>query len=66
MAGYGMLTGGDAMYARSAGLNINLIWGGIMFVFGALMFFFGRRSDKRFAAEPMEGTSRPLGGGRGH
>lgn len=35
---YGLMTGGDAeMYRRSLGININLIWGGVLVVFGLAM-----------------------------
>ncbi len=37
LGGYGLLTGGDAMYQRSLGMNINLIWGGVLLVFGIAM-----------------------------
>lgn len=43
MTGYGVLTRGDVMYAKSMGVNLNLVWGGVMVVFGAVMFFVGRR-----------------------
>ncbi|MEI6071492.1 MAG: hypothetical protein WCS31_06850 [Verrucomicrobiae bacterium] len=35
----GFVTGGDpAMYQRSLGININLIWGACLLVFGLLMW----------------------------
>lgn len=37
LAGYGAVTNSDAMYQASLGLNINLVWGGVLFVFGAIM-----------------------------
>lgn len=38
LAIYGLVTtGNSAMYERSEGLNINLIWGIVMLVFGILM-----------------------------
>lgn len=38
LAGYGLITAGNAeMYARSLGININLIWGGVLILFGLLM-----------------------------
>lgn len=37
LAGYGVATAGDAMYARSGGVNLNLWWGGVMLAFGLLM-----------------------------
>jgi hypothetical protein len=40
---YGML-GDKAQYARSLGININLIWGIVLLVFGALMLVLARRS----------------------
>lgn len=62
LALYGFFTRGSAIYERSAGLNINLIWGLVMFVFGVMMFLLGRRGDKRAQKQPpVEGTSRPLG-----
>lgn len=62
---FGLFTRGSVIYERSAGMNINLIWGVVMLVFGLIMFLLGRTSDKRAVAEPIEGTTRPLGG-RGH
>lgn len=69
MSLFGLFTRGSAIYERSAGMNINLIWGLVMFVFGLVMFLLGRANDKRLAAQPVEGTNRPLGGhghGMGH
>jgi hypothetical protein len=37
---YGLVTNGDPEYQASLGININLIWGGVLFVFGAIMFLF--------------------------
>jgi protein-S-isoprenylcysteine O-methyltransferase Ste14 len=35
---YGAVTGSDAgMYKRSLGMNINLIWGVVLLIFGVLM-----------------------------
>ncbi len=61
---YGLVTMGSPIYAKSVGMNINLIWGVVMLVFGGTMFFLGRRSQSR-PAEKIEGTTRPLGHG-GH
>ena len=70
MTTFGLFTRGSVIYERSAGMNINLIWGVVMLGFGLIMFLLGRTSDKRAAAaEPIEGTTRPLGGrrhGMGH
>jgi len=35
--------GDHAMYARSAGININLWWGLVMTAFGALLLWLARR-----------------------
>jgi hypothetical protein len=59
---YGLATRGSDIYLRSAGMNINLIWGIVMFVFGFAMFLLGRYTDKHPKGQPpVEGTSRPLG-----
>lgn len=33
--------------ARSLGVDINLIWGGVMIVFGAICLFLARRGKRR-------------------
>ncbi len=44
LAGFGLATGGDtAMYAKSAGMNINLIWGAVMFVTGLIFLGLAKR-----------------------
>ena len=65
MSLFGFFTRGSVIYERSAGMNINMIWGLVMLAFGMTMFLLGRASDKRNAAKPIEGTNRPLGGGHG-
>ena len=55
MALYGLITRGDAMYARSMDVNLNLIWGLVMFVFGVVMFLLGRQ--KKWQDDPV--TPRP-------
>ena len=41
---YGLFTRGNAaLYERSLGVNLNLGWGLIMFLFGLIMFLVGRR-----------------------
>jgi hypothetical protein len=45
---FGLATNSDAgLYARSLGLNINLIWGAVLLIFGVLMllgFFLGKKN----------------------
>ncbi len=46
LAIYGIATAGDAMYGRSLGYNVNLIWGAALWVFGTSVLLFlllGRR-----------------------
>lgn len=46
LAIYGVATAGDAMYARSLGYNVNLLWGVVLGLFGGSLlglFFLGRR-----------------------
>jgi len=41
---YGFVTKDDAeLYRRSLGININLIWGAVLLVFGGLMLFLAWR-----------------------
>lgn len=61
---YGLVTRGSAIYERSSGIDINLIWGLVMLVFGVTMFLLGRRADK-LPPKPSDGTARPTGHG-GH
>ena len=44
MTAYGVFTMGDAeMYHRSLDININIIWGIVLLVFGGLMLFMAMR-----------------------
>lgn len=48
MVGYGLATGSNAeMYQRSLGININVVWGLVLLVFGGLMTFFAWRGSAR-------------------
>jgi hypothetical protein len=42
LAVYGVLAD-PAIYERCFGLNVNLIWGAVMLVFGGTMLWLGRR-----------------------
>jgi hypothetical protein len=64
MSLYGLFTRANtALYEKSMGINLNLTWGLIMFVFGAIMFFVGRRQkwqDDPVTPRPWErGTTKP-------
>ncbi|MGA9718121.1 MAG: hypothetical protein WBQ79_07550 [Acidobacteriaceae bacterium] len=65
MAVYGLFTRGSAIYGKSLNMNINLIWGSLMLVFGLVMYIMGRR-PRRLVADHVEGTERPLGGRANH
>lgn len=64
---FGAFTHGDAtLYAKSDGVNLNLIWGILMLVFGGLMFSLGRRQrwqddpvNPRPWEKPTSGAPRP-------
>jgi multisubunit Na+/H+ antiporter MnhG subunit len=60
MSLFGFFTRGSEIYDRSAGMNINLIWGLVMLVFGVTMFVLGRKADKRPPSKPAQGTDRPI------
>jgi hypothetical protein len=66
MAVFGIATHGGAIYDRSLGIDLNLTWGAIMFVFGAIMFFVGKRQkwqDDPVTPRPWERAPKV---GRGH
>ena len=42
---YGLATMGSPIYAKSVGMNINLVWGIVMLVFGGAMFLLGRVAE---------------------
>ncbi len=65
MSVYGFITRNAAdIYEKSMGINLNLTWGVIMFVFGLIMFVVGRRQkwqDDPVDPRPWEKETR-----RGH
>jgi hypothetical protein len=40
------LAGDPSRYQQSLGINVNLYWGIVLFVFGVLMLLLGRRAAK--------------------
>ena len=45
---FGIMTNGDAaMYERSGGLNINLVWGVVMLGFGIIFLGLAQRAARR-------------------
>jgi len=51
---FGVFTWGSQIYQKSLGMNINVIWGSIMFIFGVTMFLLGRRATKLAKLAPPE------------
>ena len=45
LAGYGLL-GDQTIYARSLGLNVNLIWGSVLVAAGAVLLFLDARKGR--------------------
>jgi hypothetical protein len=43
LALYGLFTMGSDLYAKSMGVNLNLIWGSIMMTLGVLAAWLGRK-----------------------
>jgi hypothetical protein len=44
LALYGLSTMGSNLYAKSMGVNLNLVWGSIMMVLGLVGAWVGRKS----------------------
>ena len=55
LAVYGIATGGDAMYGRALGYNVNLIWGAVLWVFGTSLLLFLLLGRRRRAASAGAG-----------
>jgi multisubunit Na+/H+ antiporter MnhG subunit len=60
MSVWGFITRHSDIYAKSMGVNLNLTWGLIMFVFGLVMFLVGRR--QKWQDDPV--NPRPWESGR--
>ena len=52
LAGYGVL-GDQSIYARSLGINVNTIWGGVMIVFAAVLLLLASRRRRAAAVEEL-------------
>ena len=49
---WGLKTNGDAIYAKSLGINANLWWGIVLLIFGLTMFILGERRQHKLEEEP--------------
>ena len=56
LVAYGLL-GDRSIYRQSLGININLLWGTVLLVFGLAMFLFGRRGTRSATAESKAESS---------
>ena len=61
MTVFGLFTRHSDIYEKSMGINMNLGWGAVMFVFGLIMFLVGRR--QKWQDDPV--TPRPWERGDG-
>jgi len=59
LAVYGLATGGSELYDRSLGININLVWGLVLLVFGAFMLFLAWRGAQGACADKKAGDGPP-------
>jgi hypothetical protein len=62
MSIFGFITRNSGIYQRSMGVNLNLTWGALMFVFGLIMFLVGRRQkwqDDPVNPRPWEKNAGP-------
>jgi hypothetical protein len=50
LVGYGVL-GDQSIYARSLGINVNTIWGGVMIVFAAVLLLLASRRARAAGGE---------------
>jgi len=53
LVGFGLL-GDKAIYQRALGINVNLWWGLVMFLFGIVMLFFGKRGMRALNKEDSD------------
>jgi hypothetical protein len=51
LLGYGLLSGPE-LYARSLGINVNVVWGAVLLVFGGLMLALSWRATRSRQARP--------------
>ncbi len=53
------LASGDAIYAISLGINVNLWWGLVLLVFGLVMLGFALRAQRGLKSSDTHSTSTP-------
>lgn len=60
MAVYGLFTHGSAIYEKSAGIDINLVWGVVLSLFGLTMLLLAYLDRRRTANAPPVNPSSEL------
>ncbi len=63
LALYGWATRGSALYARADNVDVNLLWGLVLLVFGVCMFLLGRRSEQKLRSQPRKAAPATRRGG---
>jgi hypothetical protein len=54
LAAFGLATRGSRIYSASLGIDVNLWWGLVLFIFGLTMYFLGQRGEKQPEKMPPE------------
>lgn len=44
---YGFFTRDSAIYQKSLGININLVWGIVLLIFGVVMWLLAKRAERQ-------------------
>jgi hypothetical protein len=57
MAVYGLFTQGSAIYQKSMGIDINLVWGFVLLIFGGTMLLLAYLGRRRMANAPPKNRS---------
>jgi hypothetical protein len=60
LCGYGLISGSE-IYERSLGINVNLVWGVVLLVFGASMLALAWFASRR-ARPPVPARPAPISG----
>ena len=59
MAVYGLFTHGSAIYQKSLGIDINLVWGVVLSLFGLTMLLLAYLDRRRIASNPPSEEAPP-------
>jgi hypothetical protein len=56
---FGAVSNKEIYETHSLGININLLWGAVLLVFGAAMLFLTWRASRKAAPPPGQNNKRP-------